>query len=91
MFKIRSPGTSLKTNPVAMEMVYKDTLFTNFAEASDGRFYWEGLEEQVLANASPDLKIKDWQGIHTVHTYKSVLRTVLLLVLRVKNSIVLIL
>ena len=48
-----------------MEMVHKDTLFTNVAETSDGLFYWEGLEEQVLANASPDLKIKDWQGIHT--------------------------
>ena len=58
-------GTSRKTNSIAMDVVSHDTIFTNVGETSDGRFFWEGLEDQVLANAPPGLKIKDWQGTRT--------------------------
>ena len=42
-----APGTSHNTNPNAMETIQKNTLFTNVAETSDGRFYWEGLEDET--------------------------------------------
>lgn len=55
-------GTSRQTNAVAMDIVSHDTLFTNVGETNDGRFFWEGLEQQVLDNAPPGLKITDWRG-----------------------------
>lgn len=36
------PGTSHKTNPMAMEAMNKDSVFTNVAQTSDGGYYWEG-------------------------------------------------
>ena len=37
-----SPGTSHDTNPMAMESLKKDSVFTNVAMTSDGGFFWEG-------------------------------------------------
>lgn len=53
-----APGTSVETNPNAMDMVMKDTIFTNVAYTSDGGVYWEGLENTI----NSDIKITDWLG-----------------------------
>ena len=37
-----APGTSMVTNPNALKSCQKDTVFTNTAMTSDGRYYWEG-------------------------------------------------
>ncbi len=52
-----APGTSAKTNPVALSMTQKNTVFTNVAVTSDGNPWWEGLDP--LAVGTP---ILDWQG-----------------------------
>jgi len=52
-----APGTSAKTNPVALSMTREDTVFTNVAVTADGNPWWEGLDP--LAVGTP---ILDWQG-----------------------------
>ena len=50
-------GTSDKTNHVAMETIFENTIFTNAAETSDGGVWWEGLPPP------PDgVSITSWQG-----------------------------
>lgn len=51
-------GTSMSTNPVGMASVQKDTIFTNTAETSTGKFYWEGMEKEIPGN----VEITDWEG-----------------------------
>ncbi len=51
-----APGTSRKTNPHAMEMVHRDTIFTNVAMTPEGGPWWEGWDGQVPEN------LTDWQG-----------------------------
>ncbi|XP_058823648.1 phosphoenolpyruvate carboxykinase [GTP]-like [Topomyia yanbarensis] len=53
-----APGTSMETNPNAMNTVYKNTIFTNVAATSDGGVFWEGMEKEI----SPDVEITDWLG-----------------------------
>jgi phosphoenolpyruvate carboxykinase (GTP) len=50
-----APNTSLKTNPRIMEMIGKNTIFTNVALSSDKTPWWEGMGEHPR-------KLWDWQG-----------------------------
>ncbi|KAM8711968.1 hypothetical protein ACLKA7_012477 [Drosophila subpalustris] len=53
-----APGTSRATNPIAMDTVFRNTVFTNVASTSDGGVYWEGMESSHLA----DVTVTDWLG-----------------------------
>jgi len=54
-----APGTSMKTNPVAMESIQKNTIFTNVGKTSDGGVFWEGLEKEI----PEDMEVLSWLGV----------------------------
>uniref|UniRef100_UPI00358EF09E phosphoenolpyruvate carboxykinase [GTP], mitochondrial-like n=1 Tax=Myxine glutinosa TaxID=7769 RepID=UPI00358EF09E len=51
-----APGTSIKTNPVAMKMIQSNTIFTNVGKTSDGGIYWEGIDEKLAKGVT----IRSW-------------------------------
>ncbi|CAL8070756.1 unnamed protein product [Calicophoron daubneyi] len=51
-----APGTNNKTNPNALATCMKNTVFTNTAETLDGRFFWEGLEDDF----DPQTEVITW-------------------------------
>lgn len=53
-----APGTSTKSNPIAMSTIFKNTVFTNVASTSDGGVFWEGMEDELKSGAT----ITDWKG-----------------------------
>jgi len=53
------PGTNHKTNPMAMESLKTNSIFTNTAETVDGYFFWEGLEDEM---PDKNVEIIDWLG-----------------------------
>ncbi|XP_046385721.1 phosphoenolpyruvate carboxykinase, cytosolic [GTP]-like isoform X2 [Ischnura elegans] len=53
-----APGTSMSTNPNAMETVFQNTVFTNVAKTSDGGVFWEGLEKELPSSVT----VTDWRG-----------------------------
>ncbi len=52
-----APGTGPNTNPTALAMLNKDTIFTNVGLTSDQEPWWEGLTPEA-----PTQSMLDWKG-----------------------------
>lgn len=53
------PGTSDKTNPIALKTIQYNTIFTNVAHTEDGHVYWEGLDDEMISKGQ---HLTDWKG-----------------------------
>ena len=51
-----APGTGRRTNPNAIDMVSRNTVFTNCAKTDDGDIWWEGMTGEPPDHAT------DWRG-----------------------------
>jgi phosphoenolpyruvate carboxykinase (GTP) len=51
-----APGTSAHTNPNALKMLSRNSVFTNCARTDEGDIWWEGMTED------PPEHLTDWRG-----------------------------
>jgi phosphoenolpyruvate carboxykinase (GTP) len=51
-----APGTGARTNPNAIDMIGRNTVFTNCAKTDDGDIWWEGM------TGEPPEHAVDWRG-----------------------------
>lgn len=60
-----APGTSMKTNPMAVLTFQKNSIFTNVAETEHGEYFWEGLEDEIKVNPIFSLVHSKFQSFYS--------------------------